>query len=172
MIIGRSENPIRTAAQGTGKKLGKTDDLNTVISASVPGNLTKVVVKVGDVVQDGQLLFSIDPTPFQLSLDDASSDFAQAQVHLSADRDKFRSISEAAAANQVSRADYDAARNAIQSSEATLEKTRTRQLQAKFQLAQSSGRAPTCSRVTALLVNPGSRVEIGTPVVSLSPGCE
>lgn len=170
MIISQSEKFKPTAVKATEKRLAK-ENIDTIISASVPGDIVLVAVKVGDVVQKGQILFSTDARPFEITLKDADSDRLQAQVNLSNEQSKLRSLMERAPSGQIAKSDLDAQYGAVRVAEALVEKAQAKQLQIKFELAQTTRRAPTCSRVTGLLQNLGSRVEVGTPVVSLAPGC-
>jgi membrane fusion protein (multidrug efflux system) len=54
------------------------------VSAEVGGKIAQVFVKEGDVVHPGQLLFRIDPTPFQIQLDQATAAIATAQANVTA----------------------------------------------------------------------------------------
>ncbi len=60
---------------------GRTDAVETVsIRARVTGYLTRIAFKEGDVVKKGQLLFVIDPAPYQAQLEQAE---AQVQLYQS-----------------------------------------------------------------------------------------
>lgn len=52
------------------------------VSAEVGGPISEVLVKDGDVVQAGQLLFRIDPEPFRLQITEANAAIAGAQVNV------------------------------------------------------------------------------------------
>ncbi len=52
------------------------------VSAEVGGPITEVLVKDGDNVQAGQLLFRIDPEPFRLQITEANAAIAGAQVNV------------------------------------------------------------------------------------------
>jgi membrane fusion protein (multidrug efflux system) len=52
------------------------------VSAEVGGPITEVLVKDGDDVQAGQLLFRIDPEPFRLQITEANAAIAGAQVNV------------------------------------------------------------------------------------------
>jgi membrane fusion protein, multidrug efflux system len=60
-------------------------DVNATISAQVTGYLLARNYKEGSVVTNGQVLFQIDPAPFQATLDKAKAQLTQAQ----AQRDKY-----------------------------------------------------------------------------------
>ncbi len=56
--------------------------VNAEIRPQVSGYITKQNYKEGSLVRRGQVLFEIDPRPFQAALDRAKGDLAQAQAQL------------------------------------------------------------------------------------------
>jgi membrane fusion protein, multidrug efflux system len=52
------------------------------VSSQVSGPIIKLAVKNNQFVKSGQLLFEIDPTPFQLAVDKASAELSMALVDL------------------------------------------------------------------------------------------
>src|SRR5499427_4314195 len=63
--------------------IGSMDGMvNAEIRAQVTGYLLKQHYKEGSFVRKGQLLFEIDPRPFQAALDQANGDLAKAQAQL------------------------------------------------------------------------------------------
>jgi RND family efflux transporter MFP subunit len=64
--------------------IGTLDGLvNADVRAQVPGYLLKQGYQEGSFVKKGQLLFQIDPRPFQAALDQAEGQLAQARAQLS-----------------------------------------------------------------------------------------
>src|SRR5215468_6881368 len=64
--------------------IGTLDGLvNADVRAQVTGYLLKQGYQEGAVVKKGQLLFQIDPRPFQAALDQAEGQLAQAKAQLS-----------------------------------------------------------------------------------------
>ncbi|MCU0809011.1 MAG: biotin/lipoyl-binding protein, partial [Candidatus Contendobacter sp.] len=62
---------------------GKTESSRSVeIRARVEGYLDKIAYTEGDFVRTGQLLFQLDPLPFQAALDNAKGDLARAEAQL------------------------------------------------------------------------------------------
>jgi membrane fusion protein (multidrug efflux system) len=51
-----------------------------LVTPDISGKIEKVVVKEGQIVQQGDKLFEIDPVPFQLAVDEARAQLAQAQT--------------------------------------------------------------------------------------------
>ena len=66
-----------------GEWIGTLDGLvNADVKAQVTGYLLKQTYAEGSVVRKGQLLFQIDPRPFQAALDQAKAQLTQAQAQL------------------------------------------------------------------------------------------
>src|SRR6476661_5251693 len=66
-----------------GEWIGTLDGLvNADVKAQVTGYLLKQAYVEGSLVKKGQLLFQIDPRPFEAALDQAKAQLAQAQAQL------------------------------------------------------------------------------------------
>jgi len=66
-----------------GQWIGTLDGfVNANVKAQVTGYLLKQAYKEGSFVKKGQLLFKIDPRPFQTALDQAKAQLAQAKPQL------------------------------------------------------------------------------------------
>ena len=64
--------PLQQTAQSTIRFLGQFSAVDTVeLRAQVGGTLTDIDFKDGQIVHKGDLLFVIDPRPFQIRLDQA-----------------------------------------------------------------------------------------------------
>ena len=89
------------------------------VQAQVTGILTRVAFHEGDDVAAGQLLFQIDPRPFQAMLEQAQAmlarDQAQAQSAV-ADAERY---AELVKQDYVTKSDYEAKRAAYRSASAT-----------------------------------------------------
>jgi len=63
--------------------IGSTDGtVNATIRAQVQGYLIKQLYREGDLVRRGQILFEIDPRPFQAALDQAKAEWDQAKASM------------------------------------------------------------------------------------------
>ena len=63
--------------------IGTLDGMvNAVITAQVSGYLLRQVYREGSFVRKGEVLFEIDPRPFQAAVDQAKGDLARAQAQL------------------------------------------------------------------------------------------
>jgi membrane fusion protein (multidrug efflux system) len=101
--------------------VGTTDGLvNAVIRAQVTGYLISQNYKEGSTVRKGQLLFEIDPRPFQAALDQAKGELArQEALHASA-RANLDRVKPLVVQNAVSKKDLDDAIGVEQSSQAAV----------------------------------------------------
>jgi membrane fusion protein (multidrug efflux system) len=129
------------------------------ISAEVGGKILQVFVKNGDHVKAGDLLFRIDPEPFQIQLDQADAAIASAQANVTAlanaaplsgaDIAKAREDIAFAQSNFerqqelwkrgfTTKADYDAAEHAVEQGQAELKAAQASAVEAKAKLAHGA----------------------------------
>jgi membrane fusion protein (multidrug efflux system) len=146
----------------TGGRYVSTDDAyvyaaKLMVSTDVSGLVQDVNVREGQRVKKGDILFRLDPTPFQIALDTARANLAQSVLEVEATRSQYRSIlgqiaSQQATArlnattyaryaalsrqNAIASTQLDQARGAMQSAEAMVTSL---QQQAQQVLAQLSG---------------------------------
>lgn len=129
------------------------------ISALVGGTVIDVYVKENQTVQAGQLLFKIDPQPFQIDIQQANAQIATAQADLTAlANDASLSGADIAAAREnigfaqsrferqkalwargfTTKADYDAAEHAVQQARDQLRLAQAQQGAAQAKLANGA----------------------------------
>ena len=112
--------------------VGTTDGLvNATIRAQVTGYLIKQNYKEGDMVKKGQVLFEIDPRPFQATLDQSKGELALQQAQWDTAKANLKRIRPLAEQNAVSQRDLDnsvgleqAAHAAVFSAQAAVEKAK------------------------------------------------
>jgi membrane fusion protein, multidrug efflux system len=110
--------------------VGTTDGLvNAKINAQVQGYLIKQNYKEGSFVKKGQVLFEIDPRPFQAALEQAKGELAKDEGILYTNNANLEKIRPLARVNAVSRKDLDDAigreassRAAVQAAKAAVRK--------------------------------------------------
>lgn len=97
--------------------IGTTDGLvNAVIRPQVTGYLVKQYYKEGDFVKKGQVLFEVDPRPFQAALRQAQGALAQARAQHANAKATLERVKPLAQENAVSQKDLDDATGAERSS--------------------------------------------------------
>ena len=96
--------------------VGTTDGMvNATIRAQVTGYLIRQNYKEGDLVKKGQVLFEIDPRPFQAALDQAMGDLARQEAQYKNARANLDRIRPLAEQNALSKKDLDDSIGAEQS---------------------------------------------------------
>ena len=108
--------------------VGATDGLvNAKINAQVQGYLIKQNYQEGSVVKKGQILFEVDPRPFQAALEQARGQLAINEGQLYTAKANLEKIRPLAAVNAVSKKDLDdaigreaSAKAAVQASKAAV----------------------------------------------------
>jgi len=138
------------------------------VSAQVNGPISQVLVKNGDQVKRGQILFRIDPQPFQVALEQAEAQMASAQLQTTQLRTQAAgtgadivgeqanlSIKRNALARQqallkqgfTTRADYEDALNEVKTAEQEVADARARAANAHAALAP--GQQPSIAQAKA-----------------------
>ncbi|MCX5844654.1 MAG: efflux RND transporter periplasmic adaptor subunit, partial [Deltaproteobacteria bacterium] len=88
------------------------------IRPQVSGLIQKRLFVEGSDVKAGQVLYQIDPAPFQAALDNVKAGLSRAEANLTAIRSKAERMRELAADKAVSQQDYDDAAAALKQTEA------------------------------------------------------
>jgi membrane fusion protein (multidrug efflux system) len=110
--------------------VGTTDGIvNAKINAQVQGYLIKQNYKEGSLLKKGQVLFEIDPRPFQAALEQAKAELAISDGQLYTAKANLEKIRPLAAVNAVSKKDLDdaigreaSAKAAVQAAKAAVRK--------------------------------------------------
>ena len=140
------------------------------VQAQVTGILTRVAFREGDDVAAGQLLFQIDPRPFQAMLEQAlamlARDQAQAQSAL-ADADRYAQLVKQ---DYVTKSDYEAKRAAADALQAAVRADSAAVANAHLNLEWAAIRAPIAGRTGRLLVREGNlvRANAADPLVVIN----
>jgi membrane fusion protein (multidrug efflux system) len=116
--------------------VGATDGLvNAKINAQIQGYLIKQNYKEGSVVKKGQVLFEIDPRPFQAALEQAKGELAIAEGQLYTAKANLEKIRPLAAVNAVSKKDLDDAIGREASSKAAVQAAKAAVRKAEIDLS-------------------------------------
>ena len=128
------------------------------VRARATGILTKRVFTEGSDVRAGQVLYHIDPAPYQAAQQSAQAQLAQAQASLanaSALVARFRPL---VAANAVSKQEFDAAVAAEKAAQAQVAAGRAAVRTASINLGYATVTAPISGRIGRSLVTEGALV--------------
>ena len=154
---------------------GKTESSRSVeIRARVEGYLDKIAYTEGDFVRTGQLLFQLDPLPFQAALDNARGDLARAEAQLANARATLARVRPLAKANALSQKDLDDAVAAERSAQAQVQSAKAQVRTAELNLGYTSIKSPLNGLSSKSEFRQGSLVSPGasslmTTVLQLDP---
>jgi membrane fusion protein (multidrug efflux system) len=149
-----------------------TDDAyvqaNTInIAAQVTGPVAHVCIKDHEVVHQGQLLFTIDPLPFQIAVDKAAAAIAAERAALILAEQNATRILQLVKIGQASKASGDQAQSQLDSSKAELAARQAQLAQAKLDLQHTQVIAPSAGVITQFLLRPGNNVIANTTLFML-----
>jgi multidrug efflux system membrane fusion protein len=131
------------------------------------GLLLRVGFKQGDEVHAGDLIFLIDPKPFQAALDQARANVLRDQAQLENATAEFRRAAELFTNRILAQADFDQTRANMDALKATIVADQAAVTNAEVQLSYCYIVAPITGRVGTLLVNEGNIVKDLTSVLAV-----
>ncbi len=141
---------------------GRFDAIEAVeVRARVSGYLTEVKFTDGEDVQAGDLLFAIDPRPFERALDQAKAQLDQAKVSVSnatLDVERGRPLLKS---DYISKKVFDDRENLVRDAEALVKIAEARVKAAELELSFCRITAPISGRMSRTLVTPGNFVSGG-----------
>src|SRR2546428_6555316 len=143
---------------------GTAEPVQTVsVQSQVTGVLTHVTFHEGDDVTAGQVLFEIDPRPFQAALDQAKAMLARDQAQAQAAQLDAERYAEPVTRDYVTKSDYDAKRAAADALQATLRADSAAVANAALNRDWAPIPAPIAGRTGRLLVREGNLVRAPNP---------
>jgi multidrug efflux system membrane fusion protein len=161
--------PVVTVAAPLLRPIAEWDDYSGRFEASksvevrprVSGAVTGVYFTDGAVVRRGQLLFTIDPRPYQAALAQARAAVASARSDLTLAQADLGRATRLLAADAVSRSDVDRLRAKVEASQAEVAAANA-QVQARaLDLSFTQVRAPISGRISDRRIDPGNLVQGG-----------
>jgi membrane fusion protein (multidrug efflux system) len=133
------------------------------IRPQVNGMIIKRMFDEGTDVKAGQLLYQIDPAPFQVALDSAKASLGRAQANLPAVRSKAERTRELLTGKVVSQQTYDDALATLKQVEADIVYWQTAVEAARINLGYTRITAPFAGRIGRTTVRYGSLVTAYQP---------
>jgi membrane fusion protein, multidrug efflux system len=128
------------------------------VRARVPGILLKRTYQEGSEVRAGQVLFQIDPKPYQAALDSALAALAQAQATATNAAVNAKRTRDLLASGLVSRSDVDNNNAAERSSQALVKQAEANVESARINLGYATVTAPIAGRSGQQHVTEGALV--------------
>jgi membrane fusion protein (multidrug efflux system) len=128
------------------------------IVARVSGYLDKIAYQEGDLVKAGQVLFQIDPKPFQVQLDAANGELRAQQARLSTATANLNRIRPLAAQNALPQADLDRAQGEFDAATAAVYSAHAKVKEAELNLSYTTIRTPVTGLTSRSLQREGAYV--------------
>jgi membrane fusion protein (multidrug efflux system) len=157
-VVQVMQQNVALESEYTGQTYGESD---VEIRTRVEGWVQSMNFKEGSMVKKGQLLYTIDPLPYQNQVDQASAGLAEARstmIKTKNDLDRIDPLARIGAVSQrelvAAQASYEAARSMVESSEASLRN-------AKIELGYCSVLAPVTGMIGISTVKIGDYVSRG-----------
>jgi membrane fusion protein (multidrug efflux system) len=143
------------------------------IQARVSGFLDKRMYTEGAIVKEGQVLFQMDPKPFQVQLDQARAALAKAEAAMETARLDLDRIKPLTALNAMSQKDLDDATGQYQSAAAAVEQAKAQADTARLNLSYTTITSPidgissSAKQTDGTYINPQN--SLLTTVAALNP---
>ena len=134
------------------------------IRPQVSGLILKRLFTEGSEVKAGQVLYEIDPAPFQATLDNARAALRRAEANLPSISARAQRFKELLADKAVSQQDYDDAAGAQEQIEADIASWKAQVETARINLAYTKVTAPISGRIGRSSVTDGAVVTAYQPV--------
>lgn len=144
-------------------EIGTCTAFETVqVQAQVSGQITSRNFQDGADVKKGDVLFTIDPKPFQALLDQAQGQLAQAQSQLVLDQITLKRQQDLRARGVNSPQDLDLAQGTVNNSEAKVKSAEGAVASAQWNVDNCNVRSPIDGRAGLRLVDVGNMVSSGS----------
>jgi multidrug efflux system membrane fusion protein len=153
------------------KAIGSVQPIQTVaIRALVAGQLQRVWFREGEDVHKGQMLFTIDPRPYQATLAQAEANLARDEAQARNAESEATRYAELVKKDYVTREEYDKFKSGAEAARAVVSADRAAVQNAQLQLAYCEIRSPLDGRTGSVQVQTGNLVKANdtTPLVTIN----
>lgn len=141
---------------------GRVDAIKDAqIRARVDGIVESINFKQGSDVKAGELLFTIDPAPYQAARASAFAELKRAEANANSARQLARRYGELIKANAISRQDYDNAVAQAQQADAAIAGAKAALQSADINLGYTKVTSPIDGRIGQSVVTEGALVSAG-----------
>ena len=148
------------------KKTFEVWDEFVELRSRVSGYLEKIFFKEGQIVKAGDLLFVIDPRPYEASLAAAKASVKEVEARLLLAKTNLERAKDLLKSNAISKEIYDTRESDVLSTEASLLNAQALLKEAELNLEYTHIRAPISGKVSQRLVDPGNLITANTTVLT------
>jgi membrane fusion protein (multidrug efflux system) len=157
-VMGVLQQDLRLESEYTGQTFGQSD---IQINPRVDGVILSLNFKEGNLVTKGQLLYTIDPLPFQAKVNEAEASLAEAQAKLAKAKSDLDMIEPLAKINAVSQRELVAAKATYDASKASIDAAQANLANTKIKLGYCRITAPISGLIGISKVRVGDYVQPG-----------
>lgn len=136
------------------------------IRSRVSGYLEKILFTDGDYVEQGSLLFKIDPRPFQAVTEACKAAVMQTNARIELARSNLKRAEELFAQNAISKEVYETRKSELQSAQAVLLSDNAKLKEAELDLEFTQIVAPISGFVSRRLVDEGNLINATSTVMA------
>lgn len=148
---------------------------NVEIRARISGHLEKIHFNAGSKVKKGDLLFEIDPKPFQAQLNYANAELERAKTKYELAKNDFDRAENLLKEKAISLEEHDARAKNLREAQAAILSAEANVYTAKLNLDYTQIKAPINGRISrelvtvGNLVNPNGTATLLTTIISTNP---
>jgi RND family efflux transporter MFP subunit len=155
--------PIKRTVTDFDEYVGRFTAVNSVeVRARVSGYLDGVHFKDGQIVKQGDLLFTIDKRPFQNTLDQARANLVQAKSNLAFTESDFTRGQQLVRDKTITDQTFEQRSQAYRNAQAAVSNNEAAVRQAELDIEFTELRSPVNGRIGDRRVSPGNLVTGGT----------
>ncbi len=155
--------PIKRMVTDFDEYVGRFTAINSVeVRARVSGYLDGVHFKDGQIVKQGDLLFTIDKRPFQNTLDQARANLTQAKSNLAFTQSDYTRGQQLVRDKTITDQTFEQRAQAFHNAQASVSNNEAAVRQAELDIEFTELRAPVNGRIGDRRVSPGNLVTGGT----------
>lgn len=162
-VLPVAAEPLTAAFTATGSVMARR---TTAVAPEVPGRIVEVRVDVGDRVEAGDVLFRIDPAPFELALAEAEAALELARAERSDAEQEAARVDHLLEQHAASERRAEQARTAAAVARARVAQVEARVARARHDLARTAVRAPFAGSIVGRFADEGAMAG-GKPVLLL-----
>ena len=161
-IVKVLQQDVNLESEFTGETFGQSD---IQINPRVDGVIESLNFKEGSLVTKGQLLYTIDPLPFQNQVSEAEGKLAEMQARLAKTKSDYEMMEPLAKMNAVSQRELIAAKSAYNASQASIKAASANVKNSKIELSYCNIVAPISGLIGISKVRVGDYVRPGAASV-------